>query len=491
MGKALMLQGTGSHVGKSLLTAALCRIIKEEGYRVAPFKSQNMALNSYVTPDGLEIGRAQALQAEACGLEAAVEMNPILLKPTGEMVAQVVVMGKPLANMTARQYREDYLDTALPVVKQALATLMDRYDLVVMEGAGSPAEINLRERDIVNMRAAKIANAPVLLIGDIDRGGVFASLYGTLALLYPEERDMVKGLIVNKFRGDLSLFDDGVRMLEDITQKPVLGVVPFLASLALDEEDSVVLDYYRSGCEPASEICIAVPKLPRLANFTDFAPLGHEHGVRLTYVTKPEEVLAADAVILPGTKNTVQDLKFLEETGLSDAIFTAAARGTTVVGICGGYQMLGQSIHDPHGVETGHREFRALGLLPVNTVFKLTKHTVRCSAFCRLPFYQGEVTGYEVHMGESSTSGPPAFTIGHSKDGCAQGEVWGTYIHGIFDNDEFRWGFINHLRGRKSLPALSSPLRYRQFRESELERLANHVRKHLSIPKILKIAGLK
>ena len=488
MGKTLMLQGTGSHVGKSLLTAALCRIFREEGYSVAPFKSQNMALNSYVTPDGLEIGRAQALQAEACGIEPLVEMNPILLKPTGEMVAQVVVMGKPLANMTARQYRENYLDTALPIVKQALATLMDRYDVVVMEGAGSPVEINLRDRDIVNMSAAKLANAPVLLIGDIDRGGVFASLYGTLALLHPEERDMVRGLIVNKFRGDLSLFDDGVRMLENTTQKPVLGVVPFLANLALDEEDSVALDYCQSGNK--AEICIAVLKLPRLANFTDFSPLGLEDGVRLTYVTRPEEVLSADAVILPGTKNTVEDLKFLQETGLCEAILTAATRGTAVVGICGGYQMLGQTISDPHGVETGHSEFRALGLLPVTTVFNLTKHTVRSSALCRLPFYKGDVVGYEVHMGVTSASGPAAFTIAHLEDGCVQGEVWGTYIHGIFDNDEFRWAFINHLRAKKSLPALSNPLRYRHFKERELDRLAAHVRKHLAIPQILKIAGL-
>jgi len=484
-----MLQGTGSHVGKSLLTAALCRILRQDGYSVAPFKSQNMALNSYVTPDGLEIGRAQALQAEACGIEPEVEMNPILLKPSGEMSAQVVVMGKPLSNMTARQYREQYLDTALPIVKQALDTLMFRYDVVVMEGAGSPVEINLRDRDVVNMRAARLANAPVLLIGDIDRGGVFASLYGTTTLLHPEERDMVKGLIVNKFRGDLSLFDDGVKILEDLTKKPVLGVVPFLVNLGLDEEDSVALDSYQSGRD--AEITIVVPRLPRLSNFTDFSPLERESGVRLLYTTRPTDILIADAVILPGTKNTVADLQFLRETGLLDAVRTVATRGLPVAGICGGYQMLGETIYDPHSVENSDGEVRALGLLPVRTVFKQTKRTARCSAHCQLAFYSGEVVGYEVHMGETTAQGTPAFTSGSSADGCVRGEVWGTYIHGVFDNDEFRFGFINHLRSRKGLPALANPFRYREFREAELDRLAKHVRKHLDIPRILGIMGLK
>lgn len=484
-----MLQGTGSHVGKSLLTAALCRILRQEGYSVAPFKSQNMALNSYVTPDGLEIGRAQALQAEACGIEPEVEMNPILLKPSGEMSAQVVVMGKPLSNMTARQYREQYLDTALPIVKQALDTLMSRYDVVVMEGAGSPVEINLRDRDIVNMRAARLANAPVLLIGDIDRGGVFASLYGTITLLHPEERDMVVGLIVNKFRGDLSLFEDGVKILEDLTKKPVLGVVPYLFNLGLDEEDSVALDTYQSKSE--AEIIIAVPRLPRLSNFTDFSPLERESGVRLLYTNRPADILMADAVILPGSKNTVADLKFLRETGLLDAVRTVATRGVPVAGICGGYQMLGETIYDPHCIENGDVEVRALGLLPVTTVFKQTKRTVRCSAYCQLPFYSGEVVGYEVHMGESTATDTPAFTIDSSTDGCLQGEVWGTYIHGVFDNDEFRWGYINHLRARKGLPALANPFSYRESREAELDRLADHVRKHLDIARILEIMGLK
>ena len=489
MGKAIMLQGTGSHVGKSILTAAICRIVKQEGYSVAPFKSQNMALNSYVTPDGLEIGRAQALQAEACRIEPEVEMNPILLKPSDEMSAQVVVMGRPISNMTARQYREQYLDQALPIVKQALNTLMARYDVIVMEGAGSPVEINLRDRDIVNMSAAKLANAPVLLIGDIDRGGVFASLYGTIALMYPEERELVKGIIVNKFRGDLSLFNDGVKILEDITCKPVLGVVPYLHNLGLDEEDSVALDSYQS--EGQAEITIAVLKLPRLSNFTDFLPLGCENGVRLIYTTKTSDIFDADAVILPGTKNTVKDLKFLREAGLAKAVLESAARGVPIVGICGGFQMLGETILDPYAVETEHAEFRALGLLPVNTILQQSKRTVRCAAKCRLPYYSGEVTGYEVHMGESEVTGNSAFIIGSSDDGCIQDEVWGTYIHGIFDNDEFRWGFINNLRAKKGLPLQSRSFRYRTFREAELDRLANHVRKCLDIPKIFEIIGLE
>ena len=484
-----MLQGTGSHVGKSILTAAICRIIRQEGYSVAPFKSQNMALNSYVTPAGLEIGRAQALQAEACRIEPEVEMNPILLKPSGEMSAQVVVMGKPLSSMTARQYREQYLDQALPIVRQALSSLMDRYEVIVIEGAGSPVELNLRERDIVNMSVAKLANAPVLLIGDIDRGGVFASLYGTLALMYPAERELVKGIIVNKFRGDLSLFDDGVKMLEDITRKPVLGVIPYLKNLGLDEEDSVALESYQS--EDNAEITIAVLKLPRLSNFTDFFPLGREKAVRLIYTTKAADILAADAVILPGTKNTVEDLKFLHAAGLAEAILEAAGRGITVVGICGGYQMLGETILDPYAVETEHVEFRALGLLPVNTVLKQEKRTIRCSAKSYLPYYSGEVTGYEVHMGESVATGKAAFIIGSSDDGSVKGEVWGTYIHGIFDNDEFRFGFINNLRAKKGLPLLSQSFLYSKFREAELDRLAGHVSNHLDMAKIFKIIGLK
>lgn len=484
-----MLQGTGSHVGKSLLTAALCRILVQEGYSVAPFKAQNMALNSFVTPDGLEIGRAQALQAEACGIEPEIEMNPILLKPAGEMSAQVVVMGKPLAHMTAREYREYYLDKALPLVKQALNSLMQRFDVVVMEGAGSPVEINLRDRDIVNMAAVKLANAPVLLVGDIDRGGVFASLYGTMELLPREERGLVRGIIVNKFRGDLSLFADGVAMLEGLTHKPVLGVIPFLPHLSLDEEDSVALEDYSHTTTDAA-ITIAVPRLPRLSNFTDFAPLGRENGVRVIYTTKPGDILNADAVVLPGTKNTAADFRFLQATGLTESIATAALRGVCIVGICGGYQMLGERIYDPDGVEGADAFVDALGLLPVTTVFRKTKRTVRSVAQCNLPFYSGIVHGYEVHMGESSALGTPAFAIDGKCDGCVQGEIWGTYIHGVFDNDEFRHSFINYLRNKKGLAPLSAPFHYQAFRVAELDRLAAHVRAHLDVAQVLRILGL-
>ncbi|MDP3486390.1 MAG: cobyric acid synthase [Bacillota bacterium] len=494
MGKAIMVQGTASHVGKSILTAALCRILRQEGFSVAPFKSQNMALNSYVTPDGLEIGRAQALQAEACGIEPEVAMNPILLKPTGEMSAQVVVMGKPLANMTAREYRENYLDNAIPIVKQALDELLGRYDVVVMEGAGSPVELNLKDRDIVNMAAAKLANAPVLMIGDIDRGGIFASLYGTVSLLPPDERGLVVGLIVNKFRGDLSLFADGVKMLEDLTHKPVLGVIPYLFNLDLDEEDSVSLDNWHQTI-PA-DINIAVLNLPRISNFTDFAPLACEAGVRLFYTTSCDEVLAADVVIIPGTKNTVADLAFLRETGLAEALLIAARQGRKIIGICGGYQLLGHDILDPYSVETDTKAAVGLGLLPITTTFHPTKTTVRCQAISKLPFYSGSILGYEIHMGNSVVTGTSAFEIDDNSthlDGCINeaGNIWGTYIHGVFDNDEFRWALTNSVREAKGLRPLHEGVRYRDHREAELDRLAAHVRKHLDIERILQITGLR
>ncbi|KAF0194723.1 MAG: adenosylcobyric acid synthase [Bacillota bacterium] len=493
MGKAIMVQGTASHVGKSILTAALCRILRQEGFSVAPFKSQNMALNSYVTPDGLEIGRAQALQAEACGIEPEAAMNPILLKPTGEMSAQVVVMGKPLANMTAREYRENYLDNAIPIVKQALDELLGRYDVVVMEGAGSPVELNLKGRDIVNMAAAKLAQAPVVLIGDIDRGGIFASLYGTVNLLPPDERDLVVGLIVNKFRGDLSLFADGVKLLDDLTHKPVLGVIPYLFNLDVDEEDSVSLDNWHHT-SPA-DVNIAVIKLPRISNFTDFAPLACEAGVRLFYTTSCDDILAADVVIIPGTKNTVADLAFLRETGLAEVLLSAAQQGRKIIGICGGYQLLGYDILDPYSVETNAKAAIGLGLLPITTTFHPTKTTVRCQAISKLAFYSGSIVGYEIHMGNSVVTGASAFEIDDNThlDGCVNeaGTIWGTYIHGVFDNDDFRWSLINSVREAKGLHPLHEGVRYHDYREAELDRLAAHVRKYLDIDKILQITGLR
>ncbi|WP_166242108.1 cobyric acid synthase [Paenibacillus turpanensis] len=506
----LMLQGTASDVGKSLLTAALCRFFANEGLRVAPFKSQNMSLNSYVTPDGKEIGRAQGMQADACRTAATTDMNPILLKPKKDMISQVVVHGKPYKDLDARTYREKYLPEAEQVVKEALERLRESYDLVLIEGAGSPAEINLKDRDIVNMRLAGWADAPVMLVSDIDRGGVFASIVGTLEILTPEERDRVKGFIINKFRGDVSLLQPGIEWLEQKTGKPVLGVIPYLPGLALEDEDSASLDQKLEQAPPLREgqLDIAVVRLPRISNFTDFDALADEADVRLRYVSSAKDWGAPDAVLLPGSKNTVDDLLYIREAGLEPLLKEHAARGGALVGICAGYQMLGQELHDPEHLESDRTHTEGLGFFPTVTTFTPDKRTVRVCGTTLSSWGEGmdlPVSGYEIHMGRTQFTAPvrrlfqiaPEFPENNDappdpvEEGAvtAEGNVWGTYIHGILDNDALRREWLNRVRIKKGWRKEESAegLGYRAKREQQFDRLAEHVAKYLDMDKVRKL----
>ncbi len=496
--KVLMVQGTSSSVGKSLLVAGLCRLLRQEGYRVAPFKAQNMALNAAVTREGLEIGRAQAVQAEAAGIEASVDMNPLLLKPEGDSRCQVVVLGRPLDNLHAQEYyrqRGRFWTT----VSDSLERLRSRFDLVVIEGAGSPAEINLREGDLVNMRVALHAQAPVLLAGDIDRGGVFASLIGTLALLEPEERALVRGFIINKFRGDIALLKSGLTMLEERTGVPVLGVVPYLHNLRISEEDSAGLEAGRGG---EALLDVAVIRLPRIANFDDFDLLGAEPAVGLRYVDDPLKLGRPDLVILPGSKSTVADLRYLQETGLARAITALARTGTPVIGVCGGYQMLGERILDPEGVESAQQETAGLGLLPAVTTFAAQKRTVKVRARvlpATGPFGQAageEISAYEIHMGATKQAGEPMFQLQEGgetvRDGCVaeSGLVMGSYLHGLFENESLRRSLVNWLAERRGIPVPRGDGAV-AGREAEYDRLADTLRRHIDLEALLRIMELR
>ena len=474
-----MIQGTASNAGKSLLAAGLCRIFKQDGYRAAPFKSQNMALNSFITREGLEMGRAQVMQAEAAGIEPDVRMNPILLKPTGDMASQVIVNGEVRGNYAAKDYFRD--KTALiPEVKKAYESLAAEYDIIVIEGAGSPAEINLKRDDIVNMGMAKLAKAPVLLVGDIDRGGVFASLAGTMLLLDPDEKALVKGTVINKFRGDLSILEPGLRTLEELTGVPVLGVVPYL-SLDVDDEDSLT-DRFSRRQEKAA-VDIAVIRLPRISNFTDFNPLEYLDGVSLRYVGSVAELGEPDLVILPGTKNTMGDLRFLRESGLEAKILRHAAAGKPVIGICGGYQMLGETLSDPDGVEYGG-EMAGLGLLPVSTVFAGKKTRTRVNG--TLPQLGGIFSslsgqpyeGYEIHMGITGADGIVT--------GC--GNVYGTYLHGFFDREEVTKAVAGALFRQKGLdPDAVRAFDIAAYKEEQYDKLAAAVRSALDMEAVYRI----
>ncbi|KYH31096.1 cobyric acid synthase [Neomoorella mulderi] len=505
MARAIMLQGTSSNVGKSVLAAALCRIFYRAGYRVAPFKSQNMALNSGATPDGGEMGRAQLVQAYAAGVQPRVEMNPVLLKPTAHARSQVILLGRPVGNLGAREYHGHFNQELWQHVEAAYATLAREFEVIVIEGAGSPAEVNLKAREIANMRVAKMAGAPVLLVADIDRGGALAAIVGTLELLDPDERELVAGLIINKFRGDLDLLQPALDFLERKTGKPVLGVIPFLAH-GLPEEDSVVLEQAAGRPTAAGEVEIAVIKLPCIANFTDFDALEREDGVNLRYIEDKEALGQPDLIILPGSKNTIGDLLWLRQRGLEEAIKDLVGRGTPVVGICGGYQMLGREIADPGHVETDRDGIAGLGLLPVRTVFQPTKATnlVQGRVTGTGPFLgplQGlEVKGYEIHMGASYlVEGQPAFKItrrGNNPvdidDGALSpdGLIWGTYIHGIWDNDPFRHQVLAALRARRGLPARESGLDFAADQERRFDALATVVARHLDLKRLAAIMGL-
>ena len=496
--QCIMIQGTGSSVGKSLLVTALCRILKQDGWRVAPFKAQNMALNSYITAEGLEMGRAQVVQAEACGLAPSALMNPILLKPTADQHAQVICMGKVYRNMTAAEYHE-YKPRLREMVREAYNRLSKDNDIIVIEGAGSPAEINLRETDLVNMGMAEMADAPVLLVGDIDKGGVFAWLAGTLMLLEEEERTRVKGVIINKFRGDETILRPGLKMLEDIIHLPVLGVIPYL-ELNIDDEDSVTEEFYRRQTGEERELEVAVIRFPYLSNFTDFNVLHHFPDVSLRYVSPGEPLGKCDLVILPGSKNTLADLRYMRESGLEKQVLEHHSQGRMVIGICGGYQMLGKSLADPWFTESEIGEIEGLGLLDLATVIAQEKVTTQVRAAVaggNSPLageLKGlELEGYEIHNG-ISTAGPgvsPFIQIEQrlgrpeqATDGVinSAGNVFGTYIHGIFDNAVFTRKLLNILRKQKGLPEIAeSPPSYRELKEKEYDRLAEAVRQHLDL----------
>ena len=486
--RCIMVQGTMSGAGKSLLCAALCRIFHQDGLRCAPFKSQNMALNSYVTRDGLEMGRAQVVQAMAAGVEPDVRMNPILLKPCSDVGSQVIVNGEVRGQMPARDYFR-YKKQLVPEILAAYHSLAEENDVIVIEGAGSPAEINLKADDIVNMGLARLVDAPVLLAGDIDRGGVFAQLYGTVALLEPEERARVKGLIINKFRGDVEILRPGLAPLEEKTGVPVIGVVPYVRT-EIDDEDSLAPSLGRT--EAHKPLDAAVIRLPRISNFTDFSPLEQHPLLGVRYVSGPQTLGRPDVVILPGTKSTLDDLVWLRENGLEAAILKLAAAGVPVMGICGGYQMLGRTLSDPEGTEGGvpGAVVRGLGLLPVDTVFCAQKTRTRVEARALAgPFAGARLEGYEIHMGKTQVDGEPFCRLEDGRaEGCAAGNVYGTYLHGLFDTGEATARLADLLCKTKGIdPAGAAPLSHRAFQEREFDRLAEAVRAALDMDAIYRM----
>lgn len=483
--RCIMVQGTMSGAGKSLLCAALCRIFAQDGLRAVPFKSQNMALNSAVTKDGLEMGRAQYMQAEAAGIEPDVRMNPVLLKPCSDTGSQVIVNGEIRAQMSAKEYFA-YKKQLIPEILAAYESLAAENDVIVIEGAGSPAEINLRQDDIVNMGLAELVDAPVLLAGDIDRGGVFAQLYGTTALLAPSERQRVKGLIINKFRGDVGLLQPGLAQLEQLTGIPVAGVVPML-KVDVDDEDSLAPSLQgRSGC---GAVDIAVVRLPHISNFTDFAPLATHPALSVRYVGAPAQLAEPDLVILPGTKSTTADLLWLRESGLEAAILRLAGLGVPVLGVCGGYQMMGKTLHDPHGCEGDTPEVRGMDLLDCKTVFTADKTRTRKSGRVLAGLLQGaKMTGYEIHQGRTVVNGSPFLQFDSGEyDGCVSGKCAGTYLHGLFDSDEALDTLADALCRAKGIEPQVRAMPRAEWRQSQYDLLADGVRKALDMQRIYKI----
>lgn len=496
--KTLMVVGASSSAGKSMLVTALCNYFARRGVKVAPFKAQNMSNNAAVCADGSEIGRAQAVQALAAGIAPTVEMNPVLIKPEADSRSQVIVMGRPWQNLSAREYypiKKFLWEQAMG----ALDRLRAQYELVIMEGAGSPVELNLKAGDIVNMAVARYADAPTLLVGDIDRGGIFAQLLGTLWLLPPEEHALVRGLVVNKFRGDLSLFADGVKMLEERGGVPVLGVLPYLHDLYIPEEDAVALETPPQRPQPAQDIDIAVIRLPRIANFDDFDPLAAEPGVRLRYVDSPAQLGSPQAILLPGTKSTVDDLAWLRVQGFAESIRATLESGGSVVGICGGYQMLGRVIHDPQHIESRQDHTDGLGLLPIETSFLGEKATSQARAILQagpgwLAGLEGQpVSGYEIHMGRTQGSAPWLEITQQNgqpvnlPDGAmsSDGRVWGCYLHGLFANRNLRQAWLRSLGWRATGSAATDP-----FYDS-LEQLTDHLEESLDMPALERIIGLQ
>lgn len=508
MVKSLMIQGTGSGVGKSLIVAGLCRIFSDLGVNVAPFKAQNMALNSFITKEGGEIGRAQALQAEAARIEPSVDMNPILLKASGEAGCQVILNGRVHSNMQAHEYY-GFKKTAWKTVTEAYERLSQKHDLIIIEGAGSPAEINLSNDEVVNMKVARHADAPVILVGDIDKGGVFASFYGTLGLL-ENDADYIKAFIINKFRGDLSILRPGIDMIKEKTGRPVISVLPYLGDLGLNEEDGLPIERIRGvGAQrrEVAKIKIVVIRLRYISNFTDFDPFMYEPDVEVVYSLRPEEIENADVVFLPGSKNTVKDLLFLRENGIEANITRAAEKKIPVIGICGGYQMLGKRILDPFCIESMSKEVDGIGLLNIETIFERHKTTcqVEAETMNNSKFKIQDLKllkGYEIHMGTttgdtglfrlkrlSPNSGLQTFDSELVSDGSAKGNAWGTYIHGIFDNDQFRRGFLNSIRESKGLGPIDETVNYAGIKDKAMNGWAGILKGNIDMDFIIKQIG--
>lgn len=498
----IMLQSTQSSAGKTLLTAALLRILNNMGVKAAPFKAQNMALNSFVTEDGGEIGRAQAFQAEAARIKPSFDMNPILLKPTTDSRSQVIIHGRVYGVMGAKEYHR-FKKKAIAYALASYERLSSVYDVIVLEGAGSPAEVNLRENDIANMGIAEAVDSPVLLIGDIDRGGVFASIIGTLQLLSRDEKKRVKGFIINKFRGDIGLLRPGLKFLEAHAKKPVLGVVPFIKDRVTPEEDSQCLDDNKKQGKRDDCVNIVVIRIPRISNFTDFDPFRLHGDVDIAYASTVKGLKDADAIMLPGSKNTIEDMRWLKDNGFFEALKAERDSGKLIFGICGGFQMLGRTVHDPHGVESNIGSADGIGLLDAETVLMKRKNTHQVEAEAKTPEMRlCTIKGYEIHMGETNSRHESLARIFRRSskatdvpDGAVSEDrlVWGTYIHGIFDNDGYRRSFINHLRGKKGLSGAACDSQKNSFAsemDAGMEQIASFVEKSVSIEDILGILGL-
>ena len=505
MAKTIMIQGTMSNAGKSLITAGLCRIFKQDGYRVAPFKSQNMALNSFITEEGLEMGRAQVVQAEAAGVTPLAAMNPVLLKPTNDTGSQVIVNGVSIGNMPAKEYFA-YKKNLIPEIKKAFDKLSEEYDIIVIEGAGSPAEINLKQEDIVNMGMAKMADAPVLLVGDIDRGGVFAQLYGTVMLLEADERARIGGLIVNKFRGDKTILEPGLDMIKERLHIPVAGVVQYM-DVDIEDEDSLGNHLCNTGKSERADVEIAVIRFPRISNFTDFSVFSTISSVALRYVDSVSSLGNPDLVILPGSKNTIEDLLWMRQNGLEAGILKLASSGVPVFGICGGFQMLGEQLKDPLAVESssGRSSVRGMELLPVRTMFGAEKTRTRVTGACTA--VEGifedlsgmNIEGYEIHMGQTERALPPLAYVMESQsgshlakmDGCQRKNVYGTYIHGFFDSENIADTIVTALRKKKGLASQpGTAVSYQQYKEKQYDRLADLLRESLDMDRIYSLMGL-
>jgi len=494
--RAIMVVGTASHVGKSLITTALCRLLSRRGWRVAPFKGQNMALNSYVTGTGAEIGYAQAVQAWAAGIAPQVEMNPILLKPQGDMTSQVILKGRPVGRTTSTQYYENFFDQGWQAIQESLARLSQDFDFLVCEGAGSPVEVNLKHRDLTNMRVAKHLNAPTVLVADIDRGGVFAHIIGTLDLMEPDERALIKGIIINKFRGQREVLEPGLDWLKQRTGIPVLGVVPWLDN-DLPAEDSLSLLDRTPGSKKQADITVAVIRLPRISNFTDFDPLESEPNVRVVYLSPKEHLNYPDAVIIPGTKTTIADLLILQRTGMAEEIQNYVAAGGTVMGVCGGFQMMGQFLADPEGIEGHEGRFKGLDLVPIRTVITQKKIARQRDTASQYPQVGLPISGYELHQGRTQL----ILSEGEAQNGTkfeflfedrglgvvdSSQSLWGTYLHGLFDNGPWRRAWLNRLRQQRGLGSLPTGIpNYREQREAVLNSLADSIGEHLDLTPLL------